>query len=87
MVSDCIKNTAFITDGLGNLGFSLVCEPTLNVVAFRSENTKRLAERLWQRGWFVSYVPRYDCIRIVIMPHVKRTHAKAFLAELATEKL
>ena len=47
-------------------------------MAFRSSgNTKAFAEKLWEKGWFVSYVPRYDCIRIVIMPHVKKQHAMA----------
>ena len=60
-------------------GFKLVVEPTLNIVAFRSNGgTKRLAEKLRQQGWFVSYVPRYDCIRIVVMPHVKKRHAVGF---------
>ncbi len=87
IVAECMRNTAYIADGLRKAGFKLVSKPTLNVAAFRSENTKHLAERLWKQGWFVSYIPRYDCIRLVVMPHVKRRHAKAFLAELTTEKL
>ena len=88
MVGDCMKTTKLLADGIKKAGFSLVAEPTLNMVAFRSKNTKGLAERLWARGWFVSYVPRYDCIRIVVMPHVKRKHALAFLKDLSEiEKL
>jgi glutamate/tyrosine decarboxylase-like PLP-dependent enzyme len=63
-------------------------EPSLNVVAFRSKYTKSLAEKLWEKGWFVSYIPRYDCARIVIMPHVKKRHVIAFLKSLSKiEKL
>jgi tyrosine decarboxylase/aspartate 1-decarboxylase len=86
-VAECIKNTQFLAGGIQKAGLSLLCEPALNILAFRAQNTKRLAERLRRRGWFVSYVPRYDCIRIVVMPHVKRRHAVAFLRELETEKL
>jgi tyrosine decarboxylase/aspartate 1-decarboxylase len=82
VVGNCMKTTKLLADGLKNGGFKLVVEPTLNIVAFRSENTKLLAEKLWERGWFVSYVPRYDCIRIIIMPHVKKQHAIAFLKDL-----
>jgi tyrosine decarboxylase/aspartate 1-decarboxylase len=82
IVSNCMKNTKLLADGIEKTGFKLVVEPSLNLVAFRSENTERLAEKLWERGWFVSYVPRYDCIRIVVMPHVKRRHAVAFLQDL-----
>ena len=82
VVGNCMKTTKLLADELRNAGFTLVVEPTLNIVAFRSENTKLLAEKLWERGWFVSYVPRYDCIRIIIMPHVKKQHAFAFLKDL-----
>ena len=83
IIGDCMKTTKLLADGIKKSGFSLVAEPTLNLVAFRSESTKGLAERLWARGWFVSYVPRYDCVRIVVMPHVKRKHAVVFLKDLS----
>ncbi len=82
VVGNCMKTTQLFSAGLSIAGFKLVVEPTLNIVAFRShQNTKHLAEKLWESGWFVSYVPRYDCIRIVVMPHVKKQHAMAFLKD------
>ena len=89
IVARCMKTARLLADGLTREGFKLAVEPTLNVVAFRSNGgTKRLAEKLHGRGWFVSYVPRYDCIRIVVMPHVKKRHALAFLKDAAAiEKL
>jgi tyrosine decarboxylase/aspartate 1-decarboxylase len=85
VVGNCMKNTKLLADGVEKAGFKLVAAPTLNLVAFRSENTKGLAEKLWKRGWCISYVPRYDCIRVVVMPHVKRRYALAFLSDI--EKL
>jgi tyrosine decarboxylase/aspartate 1-decarboxylase len=83
IVSKCMKTTQLLSDELKNAGFSLVIEPTLNIAAFRSpSSTRQLAEKLWQQGWFVSYVPRYDCIRVVVMPHVKKKHVLAFLKDL-----
>ena len=84
-----MKTTWLFAEGLKDAGFKLAVEPTLNVVAFRSnDGSKRLAEKLRRQGWFVSYVPRYDCIRIVVMPHVKNKHAAAFLKDVAQiEKL
>ena len=89
VVSKCMQNTRFLADGLADAGFHLLVEPTLNIVAFQNDKgTKALAKKLWEKGWFVSYVPRYDCIRIVVMPHVKKKHALAFLKDLAAiEKL
>jgi tyrosine decarboxylase / aspartate 1-decarboxylase len=82
-VDTCMRNTKRLQKGVKTLGLRLVVEPTLNIVAFRSDNTKDLAEKLRSCGWFVSYVPRLDCIRIVVMPHVKRKHVNAFLADLS----
>ena len=87
IVFSCIKNTQLIAEGLKKLGFKLIVEPELNLLAFKSENTTALAMKMAKRGWFISYVPRYDCIRIVIMPHVKRNHILTFLKDLETEKL
>lgn len=82
-VHECMRTTRFLQRGIEGLGFRLVVEPTLNMLAFRGGNTKLLAEKLRERGWFVSYVPRLDCVRIVVMPHVKRRHAVAFLKALS----
>ena len=84
VVGKCLKTTRLLADGLSDSGFELVVEPTLNIVAFRSnKGTKQMAKKLWESGWFVSYVPRHDCIRIVVMPHVKKPHVLAFLKDLA----
>jgi tyrosine decarboxylase / aspartate 1-decarboxylase len=82
VVDACMQNTKNLADGLEKAGFKLVVKPTLNLVAFRSLKTKALAENLWAQGWFISYVPQYDCIRIVVMPHVKSKHIEAFLRDL-----
>lgn len=81
IVRDCMRNTAILSKGLTNAGFKLVTKPTLNIVAFSSQNTKTTAENLRKKGWFVSYIPRYDCIRVVVMPHVKKREVIAFLRD------
>jgi len=88
IVSECMRNTRLLAECLEKDGFKLVVEPTLNLVAFRSQNTKALAQKLQLKGWYVSYVPQYDCVRIVVMPHVKKRHITAFLNDLSSmEKL
>ena len=83
-VNSCIKNTQILVEGLQKAGFSLLCPPTLNIVAFKAEKTKELVEQIRQKGWVISYIPRYDCIRLVIMPHVKIKHITSFLFDLKT---
>ena len=89
IVGKCMQNTQLIANGLVDASCSLVAQPSLNIVAFRSKGgTKRMSEKLRQKGWLISYVPRYDCIRIVVMPHVKKKHAEVFLKDVAgIEKL
>ena len=82
-VNHCLKLTEFLSVGLKSQGFKLVTETALNIVAFRCPNSKHLAEMLRQRGWFVSYVPRLDCVRIVVMPHLRKRHITSFLKDLS----
>jgi len=83
MVKHCMKMTNILARGVESLGFQLVTQPTLNILAFRCADSKRLQEKLRLRGWFVSRVPRLNCVRIVVMPHLKLRHVKAFLNDLA----
>jgi tyrosine decarboxylase/aspartate 1-decarboxylase len=82
-IQRCMRLTKFFSSRLEALGFKLVSQPTLNIVAFRGLNSKLLSEKLRQQGWFVSYIPRLDCIRIVVMPHVRKRHLTAFLKDLS----
>jgi tyrosine decarboxylase/aspartate 1-decarboxylase len=82
-IQHCMRLTKFLSSRLEALGFKLVSQPTLNIVAFKSSNSKLLSEKLWQQGWFVSYIPRLDCIRIVVMPHLRKRHLMAFLKDLS----
>jgi tyrosine decarboxylase/aspartate 1-decarboxylase len=82
VVNRCIKLTKLLAERIESLGLKLVTRPALNIVAFRGSASKALAEKLWKQGWFVSYVPRLDCIRIVVMPHLKSRHVVSFLKDL-----
>ena len=82
-VDECMKTTRYLALGLRDIGLKLVVEPSLNIIAFRSADSKLLAEKIRSKGWFVSYIPRLNCIRLVVMPHVRMQHAKAFLKTLA----
>jgi tyrosine decarboxylase/aspartate 1-decarboxylase len=82
-IQHCMRLTTFLSSRLEALGFKLVSQPTLNIVAFRGSNSKRLSKKLRQQGWFVSYIPRLDCIRIVVMPYLRKRHLTAFLKDLS----
>ncbi|HLB99782.1 MAG TPA: tyrosine decarboxylase MfnA [Candidatus Bathyarchaeia archaeon] len=82
IVKRCMKLTKHLSKSIESLGFELVTQPTLNILAFHCADSKLLQEKLRQRGWFVSRVPRLNCIRVVVMPHLKPRHVEAFLNDL-----
>jgi tyrosine decarboxylase/aspartate 1-decarboxylase len=84
IIKRCKKLTEQLAFDLESNGFELVTQPMLNILAFRSSNSQKTATRLRQRNWLVSYVPRLDCIRLVIMPHMKSTNAQAFIQDLGS---
>jgi len=60
----------------------LVINPTMNVLGLASKSIepKRLADKLKQRGWAISFTQKY--IRLVVMPHLKKKHIIQFLSDL-----
>jgi tyrosine decarboxylase/aspartate 1-decarboxylase len=75
----CMKLTTFLSEGLQKAGFELVTQPTMNIVAFRKGNAKMLKEKLQRQGYHTSYIPRLNCIRVVVMPHHNRKNINDFL--------
>lgn len=81
-VKRCMKLTRFLSKKIEAAGLRLATKPTLNITAFRTPDSKQTAKQLQEKGWSVSYVPRLDCLRIVIMPHVRKRHIESFLKDL-----
>ena len=79
-----MDNTQFFSEGLKELGYEIICEPELNIVAFNHPNmdTNILAEKLENLGWKVSVAKCPVSIRIVLMNHIKRNHLEEFLKDL-----
>ncbi len=79
MIKRCMAVTTCLYEGLEEKDFEVLLRPQMNILAFRCGNAKSVVERLRMRGWFVSYVPRLNCVRVVVMPHATRKHIDAFL--------
>ena len=84
LADDLMKNTRFFADGLKKLGYEIVCEPELNIVAFNHPDieTNDLAEKLENRGWKVSVAKCPVAIRVVLMNHIKKNHLEELLKDL-----
>lgn len=85
MARELMDNTYFLRDGLVEIGYELVCEPELNLLAFNHPNidAHNLAKKLEKLGWNVSVSKcPTAAIRVVLMNHIKKNHLKELLGDL-----
>ena len=88
LAKNLMENTSFLNDCLKKIGYEVIVEPELNIVAFNhpEKSPELLADELEKiNGWKVSVANCPNAIRIVLMNHVTKTHLKEFLSDL--EKL
>ena len=84
MARELMDNTYFLKEGLENIGYEVVCEPELNIIAFNHPelSARELANRLDNFGWKASVAKCPVAIRIVLMNHIKKSHLKELLEDL-----
>ncbi len=87
--NQCMEITKLLYEGIIESGFEVVTEPQLNIVAFKSKNLSvdELARRLENLGWAVSKSSYPRAIRVIVMPHIKEKHVKAFIEDLKSLNL
>ncbi len=81
---EALDNAFFLARELENLGYELVVEPKLNIVAFNHPQikTEELASLLEEKDWKVSCSHCPKAIRIILMNHIKRHHLIELLKDL-----
>ncbi|WP_295114348.1 tyrosine decarboxylase MfnA [uncultured Methanobrevibacter sp.] len=84
IAQNLMENTYFLKEGLENIGYDVVCEPELNILAFNHPNIEAhdFAKKLDELGWKVSVAKCPIAIRIVLMNHIKKSHLKELLEDL-----
>jgi tyrosine decarboxylase/aspartate 1-decarboxylase len=82
VVAECMENTKFIAKRAVELGFELVMEPMVNIVAIKLKQTDAVVSELKKQDWYVSKGRFPPCLRIVVMPHVTRKVINEFLPVL-----
>ena len=84
IAQNLMENTHFFKNALQKIGYDVVCEPELNIVAFNHPQTEahQLAEKLDKLGWKVSVAKCPVAIRVVLMNHIKKSHLKKLLEDL-----
>ncbi|MBQ7928972.1 MAG: tyrosine decarboxylase MfnA [Methanobrevibacter sp.] len=84
IAKNLMDNTEFFKEGLEKIGYDVVCEPELNIVAFNHPDIDAnvLAEKLEKLNWKVSVAKCPVAIRVVLMNHIKKSHLKELLEDL-----
>lgn len=84
MAKNLMDNTRFFKDALIDIGYEVVTEPELNIVAFNHPeiDAYEMSEILKSYGWHVSVSSCPVAIRIVLMNHIKKNHLEEFLRDL-----
>ena len=85
LAEELMENTKFLKESLEKIGYEIIVEPELNIVAFNhpTKSPDELSKELEEiNGWKVSVANCPKAIRIVLMNHVTKTHLKDFLNDL-----
>ena len=84
LAEKAMKNTIFLKENLIKIGYEIICEPELNIVAFNHPDmdTNILAQKLEEKGWKISVAKCPVAIRVVLMNHINRNHLKELLEDL-----
>ena len=84
IAGNLMENTRFLKEGLEEIGYDVVCEPELNIVAFNHPDIEAnvFAEKLEKLNWKVSVAKCPVAIRVVLMNHIKKSHLKELLEDL-----
>lgn len=84
LIQNQMENTHYLAENLKKLGYEIICEPELNIVAFNHPEieTNDLAQKLDDLGWKVSVAKCPVAIRVVLMNHIKKNHIKELLKDL-----
>lgn len=82
---EAMDKTMFLKKGIEDLGYDLVVEPELNIVAFNHPNmsTDDLAKELEKRNWNVSCSSCPKAIRIIVMKHITKKSIEDLLNDLS----
>ena len=79
-----MEKTEFLAENLKDLGYELVVEPKMNIVAFNHPKleTDELAQLLEEKNWKISCSAYPKAIRVILMNHIKKEHLIELLKDL-----
>ncbi|MFX0021668.1 MAG: tyrosine decarboxylase MfnA [Candidatus Hermodarchaeota archaeon] len=86
IVKKCMENTKYLSKRINEIkGLKLVIDPVMNVVGITTESGESICqidEELRKKNWMVGKFEKFNLIRVVVMPHVQKSHLQNFTEEL-----
>ena len=86
IVKRCMDNTKYLSSQINDItGIKLVTNPVTNVVGITTESGEsicKIDEELRKRNWMLGKFEEFNLIRVVIMPHVQKSHLQNFIEDL-----
>ena len=86
IIKKCMDNTNYLVKLISKInGIKLVTTPEMNILGITTESGKNIIqidEELRKRKWMLGRFIKLNLIRIVIMPHVSKTHLLKFANDL-----
>ncbi len=86
IIKECLENTNYLVKRISEInGIKLAAKPIMNIVGITTENGESICEideELRKRSWMLGKFTSSNLIRIVVMPHVKKSHLSKFTQDL-----
>ncbi len=86
IVKKCMDTTHYLAKRINEIkGVRLATNPVVNIVGITTENKEsicKIDEELRKKNWMVGKFEDFNLIRVVIMPHVQKTHLQNFTDDL-----
>ena len=86
IVKKCMENTKYLAKRIDEIkGLKLATNPVINVVGITTESGDSICqidEELRKKNWMVGKFEDFNLIRVVIMPHVQKSHLQNFIEDL-----
>jgi len=86
IVKECMINTEYLNKRIAEIdGIKSAAKPEMNVVGITTENGESISEiddELRLKNWMLGKFLNHNLIRVVIMPHVTKSHLGRFCEDL-----
>jgi tyrosine decarboxylase/aspartate 1-decarboxylase len=81
-VKECMDNTKYLVSEVKRIGLDVAIEPVMNICGIMVEDSVGVRKELEDRDWKISLSGYPPCLRVVVMPHVKKQVIDSLISDL-----